>query len=420
MSIRIGNSTSRLPAVILAMMVVAFSQPVAAQEIAPKQSVHDRPRPTYDPLGIRIGVFEIDAGLGVGIEYSDNILAASQNETDDVMLVLGSSVNILANWGRTALVVSADMSVGRHNDFSSEDFDDYTIRLIGRRRVGSDSLLRLVGRTESGHDSRRVPTEEDGLEPNEYSIHSIRLGLAGALGALDLDLDLKSENIDYEDAPALNGIINNDHLDRRENELRLRIGLFSQRVVSPVLQLNVDERNYVQTVDDLGISRSSDGSAVGVGVRLNQLGTLSGEVILGRIERNYKNDQLGDTDRFWTQSLLEWNPTRLTTLTLQYETRIDETTLANTAGIEVDALGITIDHELLRNLIVSLGVRSQQEDYVASARDDDISLWSAEATYFINTHLRVSFEFESYALNSSVPSQSFDENLFRFVLRAAL
>lgn len=410
----------RATVAIVATMAIATHGVAVAQQATPLPSVQDRPRVAYDPQGIRAGIFKIDANLGIGVEHSDNIFAASENEIDDVLTVLSPSVDMLADWGHTSLAVSGDLSVGRHNDFSNEDFDDYSVAAIARRRLGSDGLFRFGVKSSNGHDSRRVPTDEDGIRPNEYSKDSIELGLTGAVNALTVELELKSEDIDYEDAQGLNEIINNDDHDRRENEFQFRLGSSSEHLVSPFIEVNVDERNYDQPTDDSGVSRSSDGAAVGMGVRLNNYGKFNGQLLLGRISRNYDDAQRGDTDGFWSRSLLEWNATGLTTLTLRYETRIDETNVTNSAGIEVDELDFRIDHELLRNLIVSVGAQRSQENYVAAARDDDISLWTAEITYLINNRLRLSGEFESYDRESSAASQSFTENRFRIFVRAAL
>ena len=301
-----------------------------------------------------------------------------------------------------------------------EDYDDHALSAQVRRRVGSDGRFLLRARTAGRHESRRVPTDEDGFEPNEYTNNSVAASYAGRLGEVDLDIGLRSEDIDYEDAEGPNGTINNDDRDRRDNELRFRIGMFDERPVSPFVHLDIYERDYDLATDSSNISRSSDGSAIGVGVRLNQFGTLDGEVLVGHISRSYDDPQLGDIDRFWSRSRIEWNPTGLTTIGIQYETRIDETTIINSAGIEVDQLSFVIDHELLRNVILSAGARLKQEDYVASTRSDDVSVVSFEATYLINNRLRASFEFESSERDSSAASQGYSDDVFRTVLQVAL
>lgn len=394
--------------------------PAAAQENTPLQSVQDRPRPSYDPLGMQIGIWEISAGLDIGMEYSDNVLAASSNEVDDILTVLDPTVGIAADWGRSSLALTAGMSIGRYSDFSSEDYNDFAVNLRGRQRIGADGQLRIGLRASEGHDSRRDPTDEDGLQPNRYALEAISSGFAGRFGTVDLDLDLEVKNIDYEDTPGLNFVINNDDRNRRENRLVARIGLLAEQAISTFLEYQQDERVYEQRLDDSGVARSSEGSAFGVGIRLQPTGKLNGEVMLGREERRYQSSQFADNQRFWARSTLEWNPTGLTTVSLDYETRIDETTSSSTAGVEVDEIGLRIDHELLRNVVISVERRMSNETYVAATREDDIARWFGSIDYLVSNRLRIAFEVAANDRDSSASAQSYAENVYRLTLRTAL
>jgi len=404
----------------LALPVLFFSLASMAQEIDASQSVQDRPRPDYDPVGMRIGSLELDAGLGIGAAYSDNIYAASRDEKEDFVTELEPSIRVSNDWGRSVLAISAAMSIGRYTDYSSEDFDDYSARLDWSRNwVAAGSLRFQAGRIHD-HESRRDPTDEDSFEPTTYDVDIFGMRYSGRGSALMYDLLIDSRIIDYQDALGPNGIINNDDRDRTENLLSLKVGLGSQRVISPFLEVNLDERDYDLAVDDFGVDRTSRGIEYGVGFQLQQGGIISGEVLLGRIERRYDDTQISDSDIFWTRSLVEWNPTGLTTISLDFETRIDETNYATASGVEVDRLGLTLDHELLRNVIVSLGMRSENEQYILSPREDDIFTWFAKGTVYMNRHVRISLELESIDRDSSVASRGFSESVAQIVLRSAL
>ena len=403
-----------------AIPMLFFSPTSMAQEIGASQSVKARPRPNYDPGGMQFGNLKIDAGADVGIARSDNILATSRDGEDDFLAVLEPSIRISNDWGRSALAVSAATSIGRYTDNSSEDFDDYSARLDWSRDWARAGSLRLYAGRIHDHESRRDPTDEDGFEPNTYDVDIFGMRYSRRVGALTYNASFESRAIEYQDATGPGGIINNDDRNRRENLLSLRVGSNSQRVISPFLEIGLDERDYSLAVDDFGVGRTSDGTAFGVGLQLQQFGTLSGEILLGRIERSYDDSQLSDSSRFWTRSLVEWNPTGLTTISLDIETRIDETNYADAAGVEVDRLGLTVDHELLRNVILSLGFRTEDENYISSSRDDEIFTWFAEGTVYFNRHVRISLELESIDRDSSIASRGFSESVVRIVLRSFL
>ena len=404
----------------LAITMLFFSLASMAQEVGTSQSVKARPRPNFDPGGMQFGNLKLDAGADVGVARSDNILAASRDGEDDFLAVLEPSIRVSNDWGQSVLAISAAMSIGRYADISSEDFDDYSVRLDWSRKWPRAGNLRLHAGRIRDHESRRDPTDEDGFEPNTYDVDMFGMRYSRGGGALAYNFSFDSRAFDYQDATGPSGIINNDDRNRSENLLSLRVGSGGQRLISPFLEIGLDERDYSLAVDDFGVGRTSDGTAFGVGMQLLQFGTLSGEILLGRIERSYDDSQLSDSSRFWTRSLVEWNPTGLTTISLDFETRIYETNYAESSGVEVDRFGLTVDHELLRNVILSLGFRTEDEKYISSSRDDEVFTWFAEGTVYFNRHVRIALELESIDRDSSIASRGFSESVVRVVLRSFL
>ena len=59
-----------------------------AQSLVPRDvergiTVGTRPRPDFDPLGVRLGGFRLDASLEAGLGWDSNLLGTSRNRVSD-------------------------------------------------------------------------------------------------------------------------------------------------------------------------------------------------------------------------------------------------------------------------------------------------------------------------------------------------
>ena len=143
-------------------------------------------------------------------------------------------------------------------------------------------------------------------------------------------------------------------------------------------------------------------------------------MLAGRLDRDYRADNGLDSDRLWLRADVDWQVSGLTTVGLAFESRIDETTDAGAAGIDIDELGLRVDHELLRNVILSGGYAHEKHRYNGTDRADDIDAWTLSANYLLNNHLRIRLGVAAEERDSSSVSQSFDETVLRLELRGAL
>src|SRR5271163_1858458 len=65
-------------------------------------SVLDRPRPEYDPLGLRLGSFFLYPKLELGELYSDNVFATQSNKKTDFITVVSPTLDLRSNWSQNA------------------------------------------------------------------------------------------------------------------------------------------------------------------------------------------------------------------------------------------------------------------------------------------------------------------------------
>ncbi len=82
----------------LSPLASAVSQ---AQEPQPNVPVQERPRPAFDPLGIRLGNFLVFPRLEVTETYNSNVFADPDDEEDDLITVVEPTVSVRSNFRAT-------------------------------------------------------------------------------------------------------------------------------------------------------------------------------------------------------------------------------------------------------------------------------------------------------------------------------
>src|SRR5690606_37747416 len=96
-----------------------------AQEPDPNVPVTARPRPEYDPLGIRAGGFLIYPSVSVDGTYNDNIFADDDDEEQDFIIAVQPQISVRSNFPRHSLNWTVESEVGRYVDNTDENYWDY-------------------------------------------------------------------------------------------------------------------------------------------------------------------------------------------------------------------------------------------------------------------------------------------------------
>jgi hypothetical protein len=368
---------------VLAAMLLAMTPFKAfAQENDRNVGVQNRPRPEFDPLGLRFGGFDLNASLELGAESTDNLFATETATQDDMIYAVAPSATLASHWSRHALVVSAGGDIRSHQDFEDEDTESAYVSAYGRLdvatqtqvsgtvraahevepRTGSDALVNAVGSVEYDRTQATVQAQ-----------HTInRFRLTGSASTIDYD---------FEDAvdSGTQLVIDQDFRDRTETALTGRVEVALSPRISIVGQYTADERDY-----DAAISSGldSEGQTILAGVRMDLTNVVQGEVSVGQVSRDYDN---GTIESAAIDANLEWFVTGLTTVSFSASRDVQEGSATISTPYVNTSLNGRIDHELLRNLIISADVGTVRREYEAPIdREDETMYGSFEARYLMN------------------------------------
>lgn len=401
------GSTVRLTAVAAAIAVVlslAFGAigPAGAQEPARGETVTDRARPELDPLGIRTGGFLFYPQIGIAGRYDDNIFATDTLEDDDFITVVSPSLELRSNWNNHELNLFATGEIGRYSDFDTEDYEDFTVGFDGRVDVSRDSNISLGVSFAQFHEDRG-DTAPQGTEPTEFDVLSADASLYRKFGRFSLGIDGGLQRFDFDATSAGS----NDFRDRDELEGTLRLGYEIVPEYEAFVRGTYFERDY-----DLTSTRNSTGYEAVVGTAIDLTGVTTGELFAGYRSQNLDGVAFETIEGAQYGGEITWNASGLTTVNVLVERTIEETTLAGASGFFATHAGLSVDHELLRNLLLGADVNFTARKYEGITRDDDDTEVGLNAKYLLNRHLYITASYDFTSRNSNAPLEDFTKNVY--------
>lgn len=377
------------------------------------QTISERPRPNYDPLGIRMGSFVLYPELGVSETYDDNIFATQTGESDDFVTKLLPAVALESDWNNHFLGFAANSEIAWHARNSGENYEDYSASLRGRVDVQRDTYVQGDIAYAKRHEQRGEPDDVNGVEPTEFTEINPALTLYNKWNRLSLTADLRGSIKDFDDVALSSGAVaNNDDRDRQKYELVTRFGYEIVPQYEGFVSAGYNSIDYDDGVDDNGFNRDSDGYEVVVGTRLDLSGVLSGDIFAGYRSQDYEDAQLETISGPTVGAELTWNMSKLTTIKGSVSRTVMETTQTGASGYFNTGAGLSVDHELLRNLLIGGNLSAANQKYRGNGRDDNVYELGIYAKYLLNRRLYISADYDFTRRNSNAAASSYSKNAF--------
>ena len=408
---------------ILAGAVFAALAPFAAyaQTDSRTTTVMDRPREELDAQGIRQGSFLIFPSIEAKIETDDNIFATTNNTISDNILTVSPGVRADSNWNSHFLSVKASTDVVSYHHYNAEDYSDYSLGANGRVDIQRDMNVTGGVTREKRHEDRSSPDDADGKEPTAYTINGLDAGFFNKWNRVSLNADFGMRQSDYRDVETSAGAVtNNDDRDRNEFKYSVRGGYEIQPEYEAFAQLIYTNVDYRESLDDAGVNRDSKGYEVRGGARLDFTGLVFGDVFLGYLKRDYDDATLRTVDGIAAGIDMTWNITPLTTLKGGLTREVSESTQTGTSGLFSTTVNASVDHELLRNLIVSGKLGATKDEYEGITREDDTIRAGLAGKYMMNRNLYFTLQYDYVSKDSNVVDADYTKNTVFLRIRAQM
>ena len=396
------------------------SRGITPADIQRGVTVPDRPRRDYDPLGVRLGSFNLNGSVDIGAGFDSNVIGTQTKQVSDGLADQAASVSLDSGWTTHAVGVSGNMDSRQYFKNADLNWVDYDIGGFGR--YDFSSTTNVEGRYRHYRDhldvysidvqtagiSRPVPYDSDEFQVSGNTTLN-RVGLLGTV----LHRTYRFQDITVNGQP--NRVSLND-FDTTIGAVGTSYAFAPGRYVNGIFR--VQDITYQNTVSRPRDSFTWEALA---GFQYDFDGVWQGRLAVGWRERNYHGPNIKTLSGPAVEGQLTWAPTLLTTVRLNVARTIEESIRQDAVSFTRTQGGVTVDHELLRNIILTGDARLDYREYQSPSQTALDAVFTATARYLVNRNLQV---IGTYAYARRIEATNglpeFDRNLVTLRLRVAL
>ncbi len=365
-------------------------------------SVRERPRPDYQAVGLREGGLWLYPKIEGNVEYNDNIYATSTGQISDTIFRIKPELVLQSNWSRNYMDVYARASANEYAKNTTENTTDWDFGTDQRFdivrgtdvRLGAEASRLTLARTSSSSPS-------DALTPVQYDDDAAYIIGEREVNRFRFTLRGDWSRYDYDNVPAIGGgtVIETD-LNHQQYDLDGRVDYALSPRTAWFVEADGNWRPY-QNAGILTPARTSSGYQVLTGANFEVTSLIRGEIGVGYLSQSYKAPVYTDVSGFGLRGKLEWFPTELTTVTLTGDRSVQDAGITGSSGYLSTNLGAQIDHELLRNVILTANGLWGHDTYNGVDRVDTRYMAGFSATYLINRRVGLSAGYQYFKQDSA-------------------
>ena len=354
------------------------------------QTVTQRPRPDYDPIGLRVGDFFWFPHGEVDEEFNSNIFAL-QNPTSDFITVLQPGFDLLSSLPRNAFNLHGGAAAQFYARNPTQNTATGFASADGRLDV--DAQSGFFGNAQLAHQyiPRTSPNSPgNAAEPVTYNSYLAGFGYQQSGLRLGYEADFGVSGAQYNAVPLVGGgLLPQSSGNTIIPQAALRVGY----------EFIPDYRAYVRATGSVytypntfpgSVSFDSTVYRVDVGLQILPRHLIFGEVYIGYLSQSFHTSGLGSTSAPDAGGRLVWNVTQLTTLNFNAIRTFQTTnpTIGVTgAGYLQSVVAASVDHELRHNILLNAGAGYENDSYQGISRSDSVFSAGASVRYLLNRNL---------------------------------
>ncbi len=372
----------------------------------------NRQRPDYDAPGIPVGGFVLKPALDVGVSADSNVYRSPAPVDGDIFYLLRGAFDMRSNWGRHELDLSGAISRDQYTSHQEENETDWNLGASGRLDV-------LRGMEADGavsyavlHEPRTSPDQPGGaLTPTEYAQLHGEANVVHTVGVIGVSEGGTFDRYVYDPTPLIGGgKFNNADRNHDQYAGTMKVSYDPSPGYTLFLRGSYGGQTYDQKVDADGFDRETRTFHADAGTDLGVTDLVSGSLFVGYVNERF-HAPLQSIAAVEYGASLDWYATPLLTAHFTAARLFDDTTLSGASVSDDQSLGIGLDYEFLRNLIIQTHFNFLDSRFVGIARNDEI--WEADigAKYLIDRNISASAGYTFSERLSSAPGQGFNDNL---------
>ena len=400
---------------------------VPGTDVQPNVTVLSRLRPEYQPLGAKFGNVTVRPELDETFGYDDNATATKRANGS---ALIDTNATLGANFDRSLINAYATLNVD-DNEYlqqSRYSYTNWTANLGGNYTFDRDVLSfgyshQNLNQTVQDLD---VPQLAQSLA---YRIDTLRVGYRFDFDRLFVLPALTVSNWNYDSGLTGGVIYAQSYRNRVVYNPTVTAGYqLGRATVVGVLRDAYAE--FTGPLDNMPRQDFNDVSVLG-GIDYEATGFLRYRLLAGFENRSFSSAAYKSISAPVVEASVIWNPTGLTTVTAEAARRIQDSSEQTTVALTESAVGLSVDHELRRNILLHGTTSYYIDQYGQHQGQQQLYTVGASATYLFtrNVQLTGGYAFTTRVssgqtiLNTNNPQfigSSYNDNRVFVTLRLAL
>ncbi len=382
-------------------------------------TVVNRQRPDYDPLGVRLGGFRLNGAVEAGPGWDSNVFGRNRNVVSDGFAEERGNLNLRSDWTTHAVGVSANSANRQYFSQRRLDWNDWDVGGFGRYDFSADTSLQGQYRHYRAHlDVFNFDVQATGIvQPVPYDSDEVSVTGNTRFNRLGLIAQGVYRTFKFEDA-----VIRNTLTPVSQNSFNTAIGalgasyaLAPGRNVTAVVR--VQDIKYTEGIASFRDSITWE--ALG-GFDYDFDGVWQARFALGWRQREYSGPQK-PLQGPAIEVGVTYAPTQLTTARFRLTRTIEESIRQDAVSYQRTQVGLTVDHEYLRNVLLQADLLYDRREYESPNQTVGDGVLALSARYLLNRNASV---VASYAYRRRFEAtggfREFDRNLLQLRLRLAI
>jgi len=383
-------------------------------------TVLTRPRPDYDPLGVRLGGFRLDGSVEAGPGFDSNLFGSKSNRVSDGFMDEAAAIGLRSDWTTHAVGVDANMTSRQYFNNPRQDFQDWSVGGFGRYDFSIDTNVEGRYRHSRQHlDVFNFDVQTSGIgQPVPYDSDEVTVTGTTRLNRVGLLATGIYRTYQFQDV-TINGVRSPTSL----NDFNTAIGAFGAnymltpgRSITAVVQLQ-----DIAYTNSISRNRDSFTWAALLGFEYDFDGVWQGRIQIGWRHRDYNGPGIKPLEGLAVEGQLTWLPTQLTTVRFTVSRTIEESIRRDAVSFLRTQGGVAVDHEFRRNLILGADLRADRREYQSPNQTATDALLTLSARYLLNRNMQLIGSYGySRRIETSAGFQEYDRNLVQIRLRIAI
>lgn len=376
-------------------------------------SVRERPRPDFDALGVRVGSFVILPEGETGVGATSNTYLSTTDEVASPFVYLRGAVVMRSDWSRHSLRLSGEGEARRFIGQSARNEDRLTVSAIGR--LDASTHLTVQGAVAGDLDFEN-PFSGEAL-PVAAAVSRYRRVTASLTGRYTAGRVrgtwiVDRTTLNFQPLALRSGNFR-DQSDRDRGVSRATVQFEYAQTPSLAFmgQISYSRTGFERPLASGAPNRDSNGLRILGGVNFDLAGRVRGTIGVGYTRRNYLAPLYPDAQGISVESRLEFFLTALTTVTVSSQRVLEDSQIGGAGSYWDSRSTLSIDHELLKNLILSASGQVVKQNYVVSSRRSESLRVAAGARYLSSRRIEVSgsVSYGERVLTANAPSTEIRE-----------